>query len=953
LAEPRITQLNPVRQPPNSMEAEQSLLGALMLSEHAWDKIADRITEGDFYRETHRLIFRAIGELQAGHQPGDAVTVADWFARNDLLDRVEGGAYVTMLANDTPGTANILGYAEIVREKSILRQLIEIGTEVSDSALNPSGISSKELLEAAEQKMYAIAEQGMRSGSSYQHVKDVMSRALDRLNELQDNTGDITGVTSGFVELDKRTAGLQPTDLIIVAGRPAMGKCLSHDAEVVLDDGTLATMAEIHRERPGRVGTLNREFRLDRATPSHYVDDGEKPVFEVTTGLGRRVRTTLTHPFLTLEGWKPLGELCEGDFVAVPRRLPVFGNERMRDCEIRLLGYLIGDGGLTGATPLFTSNNPDIQRDFSDCVRRFGGLSLRPVEDPERAQSFAVVGDRSGVAHAREVFARRLNQAIGDAGVTGRAVATAAGVVPASVTYWRQGRSVPDEARCRKLGGLLGIDVETLFDETVESARRNRANPLRLWLEALGLYGNDAHGKHVPAPVFRLQADQIAAFLNRLFASDGWASVYASGQVQVGLCTVSERLVRQVQHLLLRFGILARVRPRAMRYRDGPRPSWHLQITHTDSIRTFCTRIGIHGKHAQIDAVMAALKTRAPHCNSDLIPTGIWSLIEREKGGMSWAELGRRAGLTSSNLHAHRQRVSRQRLHRFAMALQSRELMALADSDLCWDRIERIEAIGNRQVYDLTIPDTHNFIANDVCVHNTSFAMNMAASAAIKAKVPVAVFSMEMSDLQLVLRLFSSWGRIDQNKLRTGRLDAPDYANLQSAMNVLKRADIFIDETPALSPTELRARARRMKREHDIGMIVIDYLQLMQVPGNKENRATEIGEISRALKALAKELKVPVIALSQLNRALEQRPNKRPLMADLRESGSIEQDADMILFIYRDEVYNEDSPDKGKAEIIIGKHRNGATGEFMLHFEGEYLRFRDYVEDRYGIDDHA
>jgi len=459
VAEPRITPLNPVRQPPNSLEAEQSLLGALMLSEHAWDKIADRLGEGDFYRETHRLVFRAIGELQSAHQPSDAVTVADWFAKNDLLDRVDGGAYLTMLANDTPGTSNILGYAEIVREKSILRQLIEIGTDVADSALQPSGVSSKELLEAAEQKMYAIAEQGMRAGTSYQHVKDVMSRALDRLNELQDNAGDITGVPSGFVELDRRTAGLQPTDLIIIAGRPAMGK--------------------------------------------------------------------------------------------------------------------------------------------------------------------------------------------------------------------------------------------------------------------------------------------------------------------------------------------------------------------------------------------------------------------------------------------------------------------------------------------------------------TSFAMNIAASAAIKAKVPVAVFSMEMSDLQLVLRLFSSWGRIDQNKLRTGKLDTPDYANLQSAMNVLKKADIFIDETPALSPTELRARARRMKREHDIGMIMIDYLQLMQVPGNKENRATQIGEISRGLKALAKELKVPVIALSQLNRALEQRPNKRPIMADLRESGSIEQDADLILFIYRDEVYNDDSPDKGKAEIIIGKHRNGATGDFMLHFEGEYLRFRDYVEDRYGIDDQA
>ncbi|MBY6205495.1 replicative DNA helicase [Halomonas denitrificans] len=456
MAEPFPTPLSPPRQPPNSIEAEQSLLGALMLSETAWDKVADRIHEVDFYRETHRLIYRAIGELQEDHQPTDAVTVADWFVKHDLLDRVDGGAYLTMLANDTPGPSNILGYAEIVREKSILRQLIEIGTEVADSALNPKGMSSKEVLEAAEQKMYAIAEQGMRSsGSGYTHVKDVMSRAMDRLNELQDNEGDITGVPTGFSELDRRTAGLQPTDLIIVAGRPAMGK--------------------------------------------------------------------------------------------------------------------------------------------------------------------------------------------------------------------------------------------------------------------------------------------------------------------------------------------------------------------------------------------------------------------------------------------------------------------------------------------------------------TSFSMNIAAAAAIKSNVPVAVFSMEMSDLQLVLRLFSSLGQIGQNKLRTGKLDNQDFVNLQSAMSMLKKANIFIDETPALSPTELRARARRMKREHDIGLILIDYLQLMQTPGNNENRATQISEISGSLKALAKELKVPVIALSQLNRALEQRPNKRPVMADLRESGAIEQDADMILFIYRDEVYNEDSPDKGKAEIIIGKHRNGATGEFFLTFQGEYLRFRDYIDDRYDI----
>jgi replicative DNA helicase len=200
---------------------------------------------------------------------------------------------------------------------------------------------------------------------------------------------------------------------------------------------------------------------------------------------------------------------------------------------------------------------------------------------------------------------------------------------------------------------------------------------------------------------------------------------------------------------------------------------------------------------------------------------------------------------------------------------------------------------------------------------------------------------------QLALRMMSSLGRIDQHRLRTGKLDDDDWPRLTNAVGMLAETPFFIDDTPALTPTELRARARRLKREHDLGLIVIDYLQLMQVPGNKENRATEISEISRSLKALAKELHVPVVALSQLNRSLEQRPNKRPVMSDLRESGAIEQDADVIVFIYRDEVYNEDSPDKGIAEIIIGKQRNGPIGTVRLTFLGQYTRFENYTQDVY------
>jgi replicative DNA helicase len=230
----------------------------------------------------------------------------------------------------------------------------------------------------------------------------------------------------------------------------------------------------------------------------------------------------------------------------------------------------------------------------------------------------------------------------------------------------------------------------------------------------------------------------------------------------------------------------------------------------------------------------------------------------------------------------------------------------------------------------------------------TSFAMNMAEHAAIRDKIPVAVFSMEMPGEQLAMRLMSSLGRIDQHKVRTGKLGDDDWPRLTSSVGLLAEAPVFIDDTPALTPTELRARARRLKREHDLGLIVIDYLQLMQVPGGGENRATEISEISRSLKALAKELHLPIIALSQLNRSLEQRPNKRPVMSDLRESGAIEQDADVILFIYRDEVYNEDSPDKGTAEIIVGKQRNGPIGKVRLTFLGQYTRFENFSPETYG-----
>jgi replicative DNA helicase len=237
-------------------------------------------------------------------------------------------------------------------------------------------------------------------------------------------------------------------------------------------------------------------------------------------------------------------------------------------------------------------------------------------------------------------------------------------------------------------------------------------------------------------------------------------------------------------------------------------------------------------------------------------------------------------------------------------------------------------------------------VAGRPSMGKTAFAMNVVEYAAISGGTAVAVFSMEMPAEQLTMRLLSSLGRIDQHKVRTGKLSDDDWPRLTSALNILGETRIFIDDSPALTPTDLRARCRRLDSQHDLGLVVVDYLQLMQVAGSKENRATEISEISRSLKALAKELAVPVIALSQLNRSLEQRPDKRPVMSDLRESGAIEQDADVILFIYRDEVYKEDSPDKGIAEINIGKQRNGPIGKVKLTFLGPITKFENFAPDQ-------
>jgi replicative DNA helicase len=262
-----------------------------------------------------------------------------------------------------------------------------------------------------------------------------------------------------------------------------------------------------------------------------------------------------------------------------------------------------------------------------------------------------------------------------------------------------------------------------------------------------------------------------------------------------------------------------------------------------------------------------------------------------------------------------------------------------------WDEIVAIDDDGDVQVYDLTVPGTHNFVAADVFVHNTSFALGMASHAALHASKPVLVFSLEMGSLELSQRLLSAEARIDSKRVRTGQLSEDDWSRISQAIGRLAAAPIWIDDNPNLTVMEIRSKARRLKSQvGDLGMVVVDYLQLMTGRGKAENRQVEVSEMSRGLKILARELETPVVALSQLSRQLELRADKRPMLADLRESGSIEQDADVVMFIYRDDVYHSDSADRGQAEIIVAKHRNGPTGVCRLAFLEHFTRFANMAK---------
>ncbi len=792
-----------LRIPPHSIEAEQSVLGGLLLDNAAFDKIADLVGENDFYRDEHKRIYRQVRKLLEQSKPVDVVTVAESLDLAGEGSETGGLAYLGELAANTPSAANIRRYAEIVRERAILRQLVTAGDEIAGSAFNPLGRDPKQLLDEAEAKVFAIAEGGFRNQTGFQHINPLLTQVVERIQELhdRDNPSDITGVPTGYHDLDAKTSGLQPGDLLIVAGRPSMGKAQPLDARVRTRSGWKA-MGDL------AVGDALASLDGEDSLVTGVFPQGVRQVYKVSFSDGRSTECCAEHLWrVYYREWAEPRILSTAAVMALLERQRYrsrlwidlhcgeFGHHDPLPIDPWLLGALLGDGCLKGSSLKFSTASEEM---------------LERVR--ERA------GEAIAVVHA--------------ANYDYRIVQTHRGHV----------------------AGVYG----------------SYPNPIKRSLESLGLWEQNSDEKFIPRSYLEARREVRLDVLRGLLDTDGWVERWGS----IRLSTSSRQMAIDVAELVRSLGGWCSISSRQPHFKDAEgqrtagKSAWVCHISHPS-------------------------------------PNSLFLLSEKQ-----------------IRLPERPQRTKR----------------------LTFAAIEPVRE-APCQCIAVSHPSRLYVTDGDVVTHNTSFALNMAEHVAIEVGLPVAVFSMEMGGAQLAMRMLSSVGRLDAHRVRTGRLNDDEWSRLSFALGKMHEAPIYIDETPALNPIDLRARARRLHRQcGKLGLIVIDYLQLMSsAGGGGENRATEISEISRSLKSLAKELGVPVIALSQLNRSLEQRPNKRPVMSDLRESGAIEQDADVIMFIYRDEVYNPDTPDKGSAEIIIGKQRNGPIGMVRLTFLGEYTRFENFA----------
>ncbi len=941
---------------PSSKESEMMVLGSMLTSQDSLNVAADMLEENDFYYGEHKIIFKALQEAFHKDRPADVHIIAESLKTDNLLKEAGSISYLTTLAQYAGTSAYVEEYAKIIKDKALLRRMINTSEKIIKEAL-ADGSEATSVLDDAQAGFFNISQS--INSNSFVQIKELLSGSknssnIPYLKELQEkqeeylkkgpSASQITGMPTHFADLDKMINGFENSNLIILASRPAMGKCMTGDTLIINPKtGALTPIKELVQKKSGHIASLNKNWKLQEKSPSQYVADGIKPTFKLKTALGKEIEATAVHPLLTINGWKPLKELKPGDRIATPRSLPYFGNQEWPEHKIKALAYFIADGCLTQTTPSFTNVNPKIVADFKKSIFTFGSVYLRKEASNGRAPSYYVALDRKSLAELKTRFATAFKNLAREKKRKIGKLVEGLGLNKTLVYSWACAGCLPSS------NAALVLQEE--FPELPSLVKAERSNPVTDWIKSLGLYGKNAHQKSLPKPIFELTKTNLALFINRLFSCDGTAYVANCGGQPfcvIAYSSVSKLLIQQVQHLLLRFGIISKIRLKKTKCLGKTFPSYELEIHGKADLIRFCQEIGIFGKEKAVANVLKQTLATPEGWSKDTLPLAIWDRIKakkKKKGKQGWGSLFQAKEIKfSSNLHVDKRSIRRDTLAKIACVLEDTELKQIAESDVYWDRITSIEPTGEKEVFDLTVEQTHNFVAGDIIVHNTALATGIAENICLKNNVPVAIFSLEMTSEQLLHRVICSQAEVESEKIKTGALNGQEYQRIVTATNAMMNTTMIIDDQPGLKITDLRARARRLKESHNIGFLVIDYLQLISGSNSfrsSDNRQNEISEISRMLKTLARELDIPILCLSQLSRKVEERTGHRPMMSDLRESGSIEQDSDQVMFLLRREYYDPyDKP--GQAELIVAKNRHGQVGSVNLTFRKEIAQFANY-----------
>jgi replicative DNA helicase len=942
------------RTPPHDLAAEQCVLGGMLMSKDAISDVLEVIRPADHYRPAHQLVHEVIIDLYGRGEPADPVTVANELTKRGEIARIGGAPYLHTLIASVPTAANAGYYARIVRERAILRRLVEAGTRIVQLGYSGDG-DADEIVDRAEAEVYGVTDR--RVSEDYRPLSEIMPGALDEIEAIGSRGGALTGVPTGFADLDSLTNGLHPGQMIVIAARPALGKALALDCALPTPSGW-TTMGEV-QAGDWLLGADGKPVRVVAASdvmegrPCYEVefDDGTVIVadaqhqWRTDTRAARRQANNRTSWYWSdssrhrlLSTWK--SALSEPDRSVTAREILADTGP-----EFRAVMHSAGRGvGMAAERILVNVVGP--QRSYRWHAPAYASrhsMLSKMVQMAERPMNFSTTAVRNPIVTTEQIAS---TMRVGSDARPNHSVA-----VPLPLCLPDADLPLPPYV----LGVWLG-------DGTSSSANFTSADPeVAMLVEGQGLEAPKLRSRlryAMRLPRTRLPVAARTCLVCGKNFIPARSDVMTCGRACGPKAFAAGH--RRQQHACAQCG-----RP----FRASPSGSGMCRacLKSHGSVTAILRGLGVLGnKH------IPALYLRASERQRRALLAGLLDTdgTVGRTGSVQFCVTSRRLAEDFRELvHSlgyrcgWSQKPVRGRMPDSSVAYT---VTFTTSDDVFW--LERKRVIHRERRPQRTTPRTrqryitavraipsvpvrcvqvdnsdHMYLAGRTMIptHNSTLALDLARATSVKAGLTSVIFSLEMSRNEITMRLLSAEARVPLHSMRTGQMSEDDWTRLARRMSEVVDAPLFIDDSPNMSMMEIRAKCRRLKQRNDLRLVIIDYLQLMSGGRRAENRQQEVSDMSRSLKLLAKELDVPVIAVAQLNRGPEQRTDKRPMLADLRESGSIEQDADVVLLLHREDAYERESPRAGEADFIVAKHRNGPTATVTVAFQGHYSRFVD------------